>query len=167
MCAPHPASQPSLPGLAHSVLCVSNTASQQLSAAPACSGAPSLSLVPMSTLEFREESGGVRSLPHSLSLLSCGCCLQVCPLPRAGGYHFPVPKRGGSLPLPFIFQYLCAVSWLPASYLNTQRWSCSFVEIQMYFPVSQADSVDVLAGLVPIQLNSWDRLKKGSPTPPS
>ena len=41
---------------------------------------------------------------------------RVCPLPRAGGYHFPAPKRGGSLPLPFIFRYLCAVSRLPASY---------------------------------------------------
>ena len=120
----------------------------------------------MSTLEFREKSVGVRSLAHGLSLLSCGCCLQVRPLPRAGGYHFPVPERGRSLPLPFIFRYLCAVSWLPASYLNTQPWQCSFVEIQIYLPLSQADSMDVQAGLVLIQLNSGVRLKNGSPTPP-
>ena len=31
----------------------------------------------------------------------------------------------------------------------------------MYLPVSQADSVDVQAGLVPIQLDSGDWLKKG------
>ena len=48
------------------------------------------------------------------------CCRRVRPLPCAGGYRFPVPRHGGSHPLPFIFQYLCAVSWLPTSYLNTQ-----------------------------------------------
>ena len=85
-------------------------------------------------------------------------------LPLAGDYRFPVPEHGGSLSLPFIFRYLCAVSRLPALYLDTQRWRCSFVEIQMYLPASQADSVDVQAGLVPIQLDSGDRLKKGSPT---
>ena len=110
----------------------------------------------MSTLEFREKSGGVRSLAHGLSLLSYGCCLQVRPLPRAGGYHFPVPERGRSLPLPFIFQYLCTVLQLPASYLNTQRWRCSFIEIQRYLPQSQADSMDVQAGLVPMQLDLGD-----------
>ena len=119
----------------------------------------------MITLEFHEQSGGVHSLAHGLSLLSCGCCLQVRPLPSPGGYHFPVPERGGSLPLPFIFRYLCAVSLLPASYLNTQRWRCSFVEIQRYRPGPQGDSVDGQAGLVLIQLDSGDRLKKGSPTP--
>ena len=110
-------------------------------------------------------SGGARS-----RLMVSVCCLagagpRVRPLPHAGGYLFPAPERGGSLPLPFIFQYLCEVSRLPASYLNTQHWRCSFVEIQMYLPVSQADSMDVPAGLVPIQLNSGDQLKKGSPTP--
>ena len=77
----------------------------------------------------------------------------------------PEPERGGSLPLPFIFQHLCAISRLRTSHLNTQCWRCSFVEIQMYLSASQADSVDVPAGLIPIQLNSGDRLKKGSPTP--
>ena len=66
-------------------------------------------------------------------------------------------------PLLFIFQYLCAVSLFPAFYLNTQHWRCSFVEIQMYLSASQADSVDVQDGLVPIQLDSGDRLKKGVP----
>ena len=37
----------------------------------------------------------------------------VCPLPRASGYHFLAPEWGGSLPLPFIFRYLCVVSRLP------------------------------------------------------
>ena len=41
-----------------------------------------------------------------LSLLSRGCRLRVRLLPRAGGYRFPAPERGGSLPLPFIFPYL-------------------------------------------------------------
>ena len=53
----------------------------------------------------------------------------------------------GAPPLPFIFRYLCAVSWFPSSYLNTQHWRCSFVDIQMYLPASQADSVVVQAGL--------------------
>ena len=66
------------------------------------------------------------------------------PAPRAGGYCFPAPGHSGSLPLPFIFRYLCAVSRLPASYLDTQRWRCSFVEIQMYLPASQANYVDIL-----------------------
>ena len=29
-------------------------------------------------------------------------------LPSAGGYCFPAPKHGGSLPLPLIFPYVCA-----------------------------------------------------------
>ena len=116
--------------------------------------------------EFREMLGGTRSrLTVSVCSLT-GASLQVRPLPRAGGYRFPSPEHGGSLPLPFIFRYLCAVSRLPTSYLNTQRWRFSFVEIQMYLPASQADSKDVQAGLVPIELNSGDRLEKGSPTPP-
>ena len=76
-----------------------------------------------------------------------------------------MPERGGSLPLPFIFRYLCADSQLPVSYLNTQHWRCSFVEIQVYLPASQADSVGVQNGLVDIQLDSGDQLKKGFPTP--
>ena len=36
----------------------------------------------------------------------------------------------------------------------------------MYLPVSQADSVGFQDGLVHIQLDSGDQLKKGSPTPP-
>ena len=129
-------------------------------------GAPGLSLDPVSTPDLREMPGGVRS-----GLTVSVCCLagagpRVCPLPHAGGYRFPVPERGSSLPLAFIFRYLCADSWFPASYLNTQFWRCSFVEIQMYLLASQADSMDVQAGLVPIQLDSGDRLKKGSPTPP-
>ena len=82
-------------------------------------------------------------------------------LPNAGGYCFPVPKRSGSLPLLFILQYLCADSRLPTSYLNTQHWRCSFVEIQMYLPASQADFKGVQDGLVDIQLDSGDQLKKG------
>ena len=34
----------------------------------------------------------------------------------------------------------------------------------MYLPASQADSVGVQDGLVDIQLDSGDQLKKGSPT---
>ena len=94
-----------------------------------------------------------------------GASPHVRPLPRTGGYSFLVPERGGSLPFLFIFRHLCAVSWLPTLYLNTQHWRCSFVEIQMYLPVSQADSEAVQDGLVPIQLASGDQLKKGSPTP--
>ena len=44
-----------------------------------------------------------------------GASLRVRPLPSAGGYHFLAPERGGSLSLPFVFRYLCAVSRLPAS----------------------------------------------------
>ena len=86
-------------------------------------------------------------------------------LPSAGGYCFLAPERAVSLPLLFSFRYLYADSRLPASYLDTQRWRCRFVEIQMYLPASQADSMDVQDGLVPIQLDSGDQLKKGSPTP--
>ena len=86
-------------------------------------------------------------------------------LPSAGGYSFPAPEHIGSLLLPFIFQYLCADSQLHTSYLNTQHWRCSFVEIQMYPPVSQADFVGVQDGLVDIKLHSGDQLKKRSPTP--
>ena len=91
---------------------------------------------------------------------------RVRQLPFAGGYRFQAPERGRSLSLLFIFRYLCVVSQLPASHLNTQHWRCSFLEIQMYLPASQADSVSVQADLVPIQLDSGDQLKKGSPTPP-
>ena len=75
-----------------------------------------------------------------LTLLSRGASPRVRPLPRAGGYRFLAPKRGASLPLLFIFRYLCVASQLPNSFLNTHRWRCSFVEIQMYLPASQADS---------------------------
>ena len=87
-----------------------------------------------------------------------GASLRVSLLPSAGGYLFPEPELGGSLPLPFIFRYLCVPSWLPALYLNTHQWRCSFVEIQMYLPVSQADSVGVQDGLVAIQLDSGNQL---------
>ena len=40
---------------------------------------------------------------HGLSLFSRSAGLRVLLLPRAGGYCFPGPQRGGSLPLPFIF----------------------------------------------------------------
>ena len=50
-------------------------------AAPACSGAPGLSLVPVSTLEFREKSGVVLSPAHGLSLLSRGCRSTSPPAP--------------------------------------------------------------------------------------
>ena len=80
--------------------------------------------------------------PVSVRSLAGALC-ESARSPRAGGCRFPAPERGGSLPLPFIFRYLCPVSRLPASYLNTQRWRCSFVEIQMYLPASQADSVVV------------------------
>ena len=77
-----------------------------------------------------------------------------------------MPESGGFLPLAFIFWYLCADSQLPALYVNTQRWRCSSVEIQMYLHVSQADSIGVKDGLVPIQLDLGDQLKKGTPSPP-
>ena len=54
----------------------------------------------------------------------------------------------------------------PAAYLNIQHWRSPFLEIQMYLPLSQADFVGVQDGLVHIQLNSGDQLKKGSLTPP-
>ena len=69
---------------------------------------------------------------------------------------------GSSLPLPFIFQYLCADSQLPASYLNKQYQRCSSVEIQMYLPMSRPDFMGVQHDLVDIQLDSGDQLKKGS-----
>ena len=87
------------------------------------------------------------------------------PLPSTSGYCFPAPERGGSLPLPFIFLYLCADSRLPISYLNTQRWRCSYVEIQVYLPASQSDSVGFQDGLVDIQLDLGPAEKR-SPTPP-
>ena len=60
-------------------------------ATPRTPGAPGLSLVPVSTPEFREKSGGVCS-----RLMVSVCCLAGAvhgsrPLPRAGGYRFLVP----------------------------------------------------------------------------
>ena len=79
------------------------------------------------------QSGGARSLLKVPSVFSQ---VRVHESGRsgAGGYCFLAPKRGGSLPFPFIYRYLCVVSCLPASYLTTQCWRCSFVQIQMYLP---------------------------------
>uniref|UniRef100_A0A452RK00 Acyltransferase n=1 Tax=Ursus americanus TaxID=9643 RepID=A0A452RK00_URSAM len=101
--------------------------------------------------------GGARSWLTVSVCCFAGAVREPRPLPRASGCRFPVPERGGSLPLLFIFRYLCTVSWLPASYLNTQHWRCSFVEIQMHLPASQAVARSGLAcksssGLLSLQL---------------
>ena len=54
-------------------------------------------------------------------------------LPSAGGYSLPAPKFGGSLPFAFIFRYLWAFSWLPALYLKTELWRCSFERSRCIF----------------------------------
>ena len=117
------------------------------------------------------EAPALRLVAHIpwLKVTVCSLAGQVrvrksAPLPRAGGYRFLAPS-------PFCLSSdICA--WFHGSPLHTsilsdtQRWRCSFVEIQMYPPASQADCMDVQAGLVPIQLDSRDWLKNGSPTPP-
>ena len=51
-------------------------------------------------------------------------------------------RPNAAAPSPFrLSSDICAVLWHPSWYLNTQCWRCSFVEIQMYLPASQADSV--------------------------
>ena len=130
-----------------------------------CSGVPVFSLVVLALLSswFHSSSSvqlgapvfsldtGVPRITVSVRCLA-GAGLRVQAAPQHKGLLLP-GERIGSLPLPFIFLYLCSDSQLPTSYLNTRHWRCSFVEIQMYLPASQADSVDVQAGLVPIQLD--------------
>ena len=169
-----------------SVLCASNTTSHPCacSRAPcfsvvhvhsgalvfsqvqrACSGAPGLSLVPVSALVLRF-SVWSRAFPGSRSQ-SALPWVPACgpPAPQCRWLLLP-GTRAWRLPPPSVYLPISVRGFtIPASYLDTQRWRCSFVKIQMYLPASQADSVDGQAGLVPIQLDSGDRLKKGSPSP--
>ena len=72
--------------------------------------------------------------------------LPFCCLKRAGPQSIRSPAQVATAsrrpdtaaPSPFcLASDICAR--LPASYLDTQHWRCSFVEIQMYLPASQAD----------------------------
>ena len=67
-----------------------------------CSGAPVFSL-------------DTHTLPgsRSLSALSQMLVCESSPLPNASRYCFPVPECRGSLPLLFIFLYLCAIHSYP------------------------------------------------------
>ena len=103
-----------------------------------CSGAPLFSLVAHALPSSQDQSG---SSEHSgapvFSLVTCLIPdsrsqsalsqVPVCessPLPSVSAYCFLAPEHIDSLPLPFILEYLCADSQLPASYLNIQCWSC-------------------------------------------
>ena len=107
---------------------------------PRAPRAPGLSLDPVSTPEFREKSGGAHSplMVPVCFLAGAGPRVRVHLLPRAGGYRFPAPERGGSLPLPFIFRYLCVVSRSPlhtsilsAGDVHLKRSRCIFLRLML------------------------------------
>ena len=131
-------------------------------------GAPGLSLDPVSTPEFQSS---VRSLVASASgSRSQSALLQVQvhgpPAPPCRWILLP-RARTWRLPPPSICLLISVCSFtaprVVPQYSALEMFICRDPDV---FPVSQADSVDVPAGLLPIQLNSGDRLKKVSPTPP-
>ena len=164
MCTPLPVSQPSLLGPVRLFpLCFQH---RQLPAAPVrAPGAPGLSLVPLSTPELRFRL--VARIPR-LTVSVC-CLVDPSASPPAPPYRWlPLPgTRTQQLPPPSVYLPISVRGFtVPHSYLNTQLWRCSFVEIQMYLSASQAESMGFQDGLVHIQLDSGDQLKKGTPTPP-